>query len=506
MFQNERDRASFATGAHALAAVLRPVLGSTGRCVVVEGMSGTSKPESLTDGATIATRVTGIPGRLSNTGAMFLRGLLQEVEREAGDGATTTAVMFDAMLREGQRAVAAGFDSVVIRRHLLQLATAAEDILESQRRMPSGQDDLARVATGVCGDARIASAIGEVIATYGPECLIEVRPDRHGDGPVTWLDEPYWPTTSLGGSLVLDHHGLRRDLRACAVLLSDCAIERPDAAIAIVAAAKASGASSLLVIARALSSAAAGVLAANASQDFAIAAVKTPGSLPKEQYDVLTDLSIMTGGRILLQAAQPGLTGLRPEMLGQCRRAWVAGTHFGIFGGNGASQAIRQHIRHLRHRRATVDDREQEKQVAERLARLTNKGAIVWVNAATDRDRERLEHLAARAIRVTSAAASLGIVPGGGSAYRTCAERLERQGATGCDPEERAALRILRSGLLAPSIAIADNRGEASSEQTPLDSAQVASTAVRLAAHGVAQALTIDAFVLRKSPARATTR
>src|SRR5713226_8536905 len=92
-------------GTNLIAEAVRPTLGPLPRLVVLERLNRAESPEFLDDGATIARRIIEIEPRGCDVGAMLIRQALWRMNREAGDGSTTMAVMYQVILNEGMRYV-----------------------------------------------------------------------------------------------------------------------------------------------------------------------------------------------------------------------------------------------------------------------------------------------------------------------------------------------------------------------------------------------------------------
>ncbi|NJM40552.1 MAG: hypothetical protein HC853_07180 [Anaerolineae bacterium] len=136
-------------GVDVIVEAIRPTLGPRPRWVVMEALRRTDVPEFLDDGATIARRIIAIEPRGSDVGAMLMRHALWKMRLEAGDGTTTMAVMYQAALREGIRAVTQfGCNAMLLRMGLEKGLQAVLQAVQRQARPVIGKQALAQLARG----------------------------------------------------------------------------------------------------------------------------------------------------------------------------------------------------------------------------------------------------------------------------------------------------------------------------------------------------------------------
>lgn len=526
MRRGDQAISEFAQGIEAVAALVRPVYGPGGGLVAHAGATGRSAPELLTDGATIARRLTEVGNRSENTGAMFLRGLLWDVQERVGDGSSTAAILFDALYREGRRGIQAGLNAARLRHFLLAYAKLLRLELERQRLTVADGAALRRLARSVARDESMANAIAEIYAGLGIHCHIEVRLGRGNHIDYDYLDDAFWPSKSLDDALVRGLIGQRVELPRCALFLSDIAFENRAQLMPVLAAAKARQARSLLIIGRGICKQSLGLLLANACPSFPIHAMRTPETAPLDQLAALDDIATISGATVFQEAAGADPRLARAGELGFVRRAWVSRTHFGLFGGQGESRALRTRIRQLRADFLGAQDERSKAQISLRISRLTARSAIVWVDGTTERASERRKLVAERTCRVVRDALIDGALPGGGAALLACSRHMGSVQASSDELEETFALQMLTKGLEAPIRVLAHNSGMSSgivinhafdtghggqfdvnsghlvdaASDGVLDGFEVVATAVQHAVSGVSQALTIDSIILPRRP------
>ena len=98
-------RAKLTEGVNILANAVKVTLGPKGRNVVLERSFGA--PVVTKDGVSVAKEIE-LADKLQNIGAQLVKEVASRTSDAAGDGTTTATVLAQAIVREGQKYVAAG--------------------------------------------------------------------------------------------------------------------------------------------------------------------------------------------------------------------------------------------------------------------------------------------------------------------------------------------------------------------------------------------------------------
>lgn len=451
--------ASFQRGISQIVDAIRPTLGPLPRVVAIDRPAKGMTPELLDSGAVIARRITEIADRHADPGAMYLRGLLWRIHEEVGDGAATAAVVFDAVYREGRRAIAAGVPAQRLRSHLERGAELIAVELDRQAGPIGDSRVISRLAHSVAHNAGLATLIAEVIDITGAYGQIDVR-DAHG-GPSRYelVEGAYWETGLLSDTLIDNTSNQRLNLIDALVLLTDLDLTEPAPLVSTLEHVIETGAQGVLLTARSLSPAVIGFLTANSrAVGMPIVAVKLPGLSAADQHATLDDLEIITGARALRAASGDRIERLDPRALGRIRRGWATRKQFGITGGRGDAKRLRKHvdtlISQLKHATAAED----RAAILARLGKFHRGSATLYIGGSTGTEQTLARKTAERAIDVLRRSLSSGAVPGGGASLLSCQPVIERDFDDDCF-EARWTKRVLSEALAAPTRAIAKNSG-----------------------------------------------
>ncbi len=511
-------------GADQLAHLLALTLGPVGGNVVSAKDGGSERYETLTDAATIARRIIALPRATEDTGAMLLRQLVWRVRQKVGDGSATSAVLARAILREARRVMVAGANPMLLRKGIALGVAAAAKALEEMAEPLEGQERLAALATGACGDAELGQIVGEIYDTLGPEAVINIQ-EYVGN----YTDRAYMEGSRFKGSfssrffLTDANHRLAQLVRPF-IFVTDWNLSKTEQVQPVLELVLNKGEGRpLLVISASQDGSALTALLANHQKKVLQCCGVTLKGVGDPLRAALDDMALITGGRFLFKGAGMSPADIGLEDLGQAERVEVSEDFVTVFEGAGDRKAVRQRRQTLRGRLAEADNAEEADELRERLGRLSGGIATLKVGALVDKDRKRRREHAEQAVKVVAAGYQGGVVPGGGAAYLACipavkAVQAEGDVAFGVSVVARALeepmRQIVANAGLEPSVwvarALAAGSGygvEVRSEQVVdmrqagiMDSARVLRAALEAAASGAGLMLTTGAIILHRKP------
>jgi chaperonin GroEL len=186
-------------------------------------------------------------------------------------------------------------------------------------------------------------------------------------------------------------------------------------------------------------------------------AVKAPG-FGDRRKEMLRDIAVLTGGRLITEEEGRTLDGVTIEDLGRADKVVCTKDDTTIVSGHGDSADIKGRVEQIKVEidRSTSDyDREK---LQERLAKLAGGVAVIRVGAATETELKEKKHRVEDALSATRAAIEEGIVAGGGVALINAIPALDGVEVTYSD--EQTGVHILRKALEMPLRKIAENAGQ----------------------------------------------
>lgn len=187
-----------------------------------------------------------------------------------------------------------------------------------------------------------------------------------------------------------------------------------------------------------------------------VAAIKAPG-FGDRRKEMLQDIAVLTGGKVISEEMGHKLEAARIEDLGSAKKITIDKDNTIIVDGAGKKSDVEARVKTIRGQiEETTSDYDREK-LQERLAKLVGGVAVVNVGAATEVEMKEKKARVEDALNATRAAVEEGIVPGGGTALLRAAKVLET--IKGLSAEQQAGVNIIRRALEEPLRQIAGNAG-----------------------------------------------
>lgn len=525
LFQPQ-TRDALRAGIDTLAGAVMPTLGPLTGPVALSDKNRGGSPELLDDGGAIARRILQLPDKGADVGAMLLReGLWRQKERY-GDGAATTAALYQSVFAQGHRFINAGGDAMLLRRHLESGMRLLLDELRAIAKPVESATELKRLAVSICGDADIAAALADIFDVLGAHSPVEVR-DGGRDLQHEFFLGSFWESKVPSNIVFEGQAGDRIELRNTAWLISDFELDDLNALVELVTQVVQAGRDSLAIVAKSFSEQVIAAQGANSRMaDFRLVYLEVTGLLD-EQTTALDDLALLTGGQALRRLAGHSLDTVESAALGETELAWLDRNRFGIIAGAGDEAAVESEITALQRRFRNSDDDRRRHVLGARLGRLRGGSAVVYCNGSSESEMRYRREIIERTIAALRSALLEGALPGGGTALLRCLDALQAAHDSSANVHERAALQILIRAAQVPCQQLLRNAGhEAPSlvvdeilrskngagydlsagmvadmwTQGVLDSAAVVLAAVRNGIGGAALALTIEAIVHRVNP------
>ncbi|MCO1657288.1 chaperonin GroEL [Pseudonocardia humida] len=445
-------------GVDQLAEAVKSTLGPKGRNVILEKITGT--PEVTNDGVTIAREIH-LRNPFENMGAQVVKEAAIKTNDTVGDGTTTATVLAQAIVREGNRAIASGGNPVLVKRGIDMAVAAIVEHLATVAHPVDNLEQLARVAAISANDDEL---IGEVVArtlyTVGDDGVISVD-----DGPVLGLTVDFvedfeFDNGYVSPYLVTDPGSMTAVLDDAYILLSAEKINDVRSLMPVLEKIMRDP-RPLVIVAEKVEGTALQMLVHNhVNGHIKVTAIQAPG-FGEKRVHMLEDIAALCGGKVHSKASSFALEQMGVEHLGRAGQVRATNEHTVIIGGQGGRDAVERRLAQLRaemHRASLGTD---EDWLTERIARLSGKAAIITVGAPTNAELKEIRHRVDDSLQATRAAMAEGIVAGGGSALLHSEHVLDKMDVSG---DYEIGVDIVRRALSEPAHLIATNAGHDGSE------------------------------------------
>ncbi len=442
-------------GMDKLADAVKVTLGPKGRNVVLDKKFGS--PTITKDGVTVAKEVE-LEDPYENMGAQMVKEVASKTSDVAGDGTTTATVLAQSIFREGLKNVTAGSNPMDLKRGIDRAVSAVVRGIQDLSKPVSGHKEIAQVATvSANNDKAIGELIAEAMEKVGKDGVITVEEAKSIETGLDVVEGMQFDRGYLSPYFVTDPDNMEAVLEDVHILIFDKKISAMRDLLPILEKIAQTG-RPLLIIAEDVEGEALATLVVNKIRGtLRVAGVKAPG-FGDRRKEMLEDVAILTGGRVLSEDAGFKLENATTADLGQAKRVTIDKDNTTIIEGAGGSADIQGRVNQIRRQiEETTSDYDGEK-LQERLAKLAGGVAVINVGAATETEMKEKKARVEDALHATRAAVEEGIIPGGGVAFIRALGSLEkaRKDARG---DEKIGADIVRRALEEPLRLIADNAG-----------------------------------------------
>src|SRR5436305_2535168 len=448
----ENSRQAILRGVNQLADAVKVTLGPKGRNVVLEKKFG--GPNITKDGVTVAKEIE-LKDPLENMGAQMVREVASKTSDVAGDGSTTAAILAQSSFREGLKDVAAGTNPMALKRGIEKaVAVAVEEVKKLSK--PVSGEMIAQVGTiSANSDSTIGNIIADAMKKVGKDGVITVEESKTMSTELDTVEGMQFDRGYLSPYFVSDAERMEVVLEDPYILIHEKKISNMKDLLPLLEQIARSG-KPLLIIAEEVEGEALATLVVNKLRGTLNAcAVKAPGFGDRRKA-MMEDISILTGGKAIMEDIGVKLEGVRLEDLGRAKRITVDKDNTTIVDGGGQQKAIEGRIKQLRTQiDETTSDYDREK-LQERLAKLAGGVAVIKVGAATETEMKEKKARVEDALHATRAAVEEGIVPGGGVALLRASKALATLKLEG---DEQIGVTIVKRACEEPLRQIVSNSG-----------------------------------------------
>ena len=430
----EDARKALENGVNQLADTVKITLGPKGRNVILEKKYGT--PLVINDGVTIAKEIE-LKDPFENMGAQIIKEASTKTNDVVGDGTTTAAVLAQAIIREGNKNVAAGANPIILRKGIDKAVEVCVDKLKAISTPVEGKQSIAQVASISAADETIGQLISDAMEKVGNDGVITVEESKTMKTELNVVEGMQFDRGYASPYMATDLDKMVAELDDPYILITDKKISSIQELLPLLEQVVKTG-SKLLIIAEDVEGEALTTLILNKLRGaFVCVAVKAPG-FGDRRKEMLQDIAILTGGTVITEELGLDLKSATLGMLGRARRVKVDKDNTIIVEGAGEESSIAQRV----------------SQIRAQMSESTSDN----VSAATEVEMKERKMRIEDALNATRAAVEEGIVAGGGVALLAAIPDVDKLIKT-LNGDERTGAQIVRKALETPIKQIAENAG-----------------------------------------------
>ena len=450
----DEARAKIVNGVNVLANAVKVTLGPKGRNVVIERSFGA--PTVTKDGVSVAKEIE-LKDKLENMGAQLVKEVASKTNDNAGDGTTTATVLAQAIVREGFKYVAAGFNPADLKRGIDKAVTAIVDEIKNIAKPTTTTKEIAQVGSiSANADADIGQIIANAMEKVGKEGVITVEDGKSLTNDLEVVEGMQFDRGYLSPYFINNPDKQVAALDNPFILLFDKKISNIRDLLPVLEQVAKSG-RPLLIIAEDVEGEALATLVVNNIRGILkTVAVKAPGFGDRRKA-MLEDIAILTGGTVIAEEVGLNLEKATLAELGQAKRVEIGKENTTIIDGNGKGEHIEARVNTIRAQiEEATSDYDREK-LQERVAKLAGGVAVIRVGAATEVEMKEKKARVEDALHATRAAVEEGSVAGGGVALLRARAAVTVKGD---NADQDAGIKIVLRAVEEPLRQIVANAGD----------------------------------------------
>jgi chaperonin GroEL len=448
----EEARKALKNGVDILTNAIRVTLGPRGRPVALDKKWGA--PSVLNDGVSIAKEID-LPDPFENMGVQLVKQAATKTNDQCGDGTSTSTIIAQAIISEGFKNIAAGADSMALKRGVEK---GVETIVAELKKMSipvAGREQVAQVASISAIDPAIGNLIADVMEKVGKDGVITVEEGKGLQFETEFVEGMKFDRGYISPYFITNAEQMRVELEDPYILITDKKISAINdilpALEKIVQVSK-----NMVIIAEDIEGESLATLVVNKLRGtLSPLAIKAPGFGDRRKA-MLQDIAVLTGGTVISEEIGRKLDSVTVADLGQARKVIADKDNTTIVEGKGKTKDIEARIKQIRSEiDISTSDYDKEK-LQERLAKLAGGVAVIKVGGATETELKEKKHRVEDALSATRAAVEEGILPGGGIALLNALSALKKVKMEG---DEATGVNLLKRALEEPLRCIATNSG-----------------------------------------------
>jgi chaperonin GroEL len=453
-------RALMLEGADILARAVTATLGPRGRNVIIKKAYGV--PHITKDGVSVAKEVV-LEDEFQDMGSSLILDAASRTNETVGDGTSSSTVVANAILQEGNRYILNGSDPMDIKRGMDIALMEVLDLLPKVAISVATKEQIIAVAKiSANNDVKIAKLITEAIEAVGKDGLITVERGGSKDEIETIngfnIDEGYLTPTSITNQsrMVVEYNNPY-------IVLIDHEVNTPDDILRVLEIARADKVP-MIIIAHSFSDEVIELINLNNLKGVFSVCTITAEGYSSRRSDILKDIAIYSGGEVISNTSGINLRGASARYFGKVSKVTASRTETSIIGETGDKTMIQTRVDSIKNQLEIETNQFNKDKLTERLSRLTNGAALIRVGGLTEVEMKERKDRIDDAICAARAASAEGIVPGGGVTLLRIAKHLKDSFLKDTDllanEDQIIGVKILIKALQSPAEKILENAGE----------------------------------------------
>ena len=339
-----------------------------------------------------------------NKGATKVKNLVRKISTDVGGGRTACAILYKELCQTGLNLLDRGFNENLLKKGML---LAVKDITEQLDKMAKpAKGKLKEIASISTESKELGKVIAETIEKIGLDSVVTVE-ESQSFGITSEIAEGLkFDKGYISPYMITNKEKLEAEYKDIPVLILDKKISFFGEIQPLLDTLVKKGKKELLIIAEDIDESVLRVFAFSKFNGlFNVLAIKTPGIGDMKKFCV-EDLCVLTGTEVITDLSKPVKLGIAKKVLSKKDSTIIQ-----------SFQDIKTWITTLKTRRELTENKWEQDQFNERIAKLQNGIAVIKVGASSEDEVRYLKLKIEDGVNETKRALEEGIVMGGNVSF-----------------------------------------------------------------------------------------
>ena len=458
---HDEAREALKRGIDKVSNAVKITIGPKGRNVVID--KGWGSPTITNDGVSIAKEIT-LSDKIENMGAEIVKEVANKTNELAGDGTTTATVLTQALVAEGFKRTAMGVNAMGVKAGIEAASAEVVTELKKLAKQVKSKEETIQIATISAENAEFGKIIADAIEKVGKNGVVTVEESQGFEVESEVVEGMQFDKGYVSAYMVTNADRMEAEYTDPYILITDKKISSIKEILPLLEQLAGMGKKELVIIAEDVDGEALSTLVVNKLRGtFNTLAIKAPG-FGDRRKEMLEDIAILTGGKVVSEEVGIKLETATVEMLGRARRVVATKDATTVVDGKGKKSAIDARVAQLRKASADSDSKYDKEKIQERLGKLSGGVAVIRVGAAAETEMKYRKLKIEDAVQATKAAMEEGIVAGGGAALihagSVVSKKVIKSPSKDIEHEFQVGVQVLLASLSSPLKQIAINAGK----------------------------------------------
>ena len=458
---HDEAREALKRGIDKVSNAVKITIGPKGRNVVID--KGWGSPTITNDGVTIAKEIT-LSDKIENMGAEIVKEVANKTNELAGDGTTTATVLTQALVAEGFKRTAMGVNAMGVKAGIEAASNEVVAELKKLAKQVKSKEETIQIATISAENIEFGKIIADAIEKVGKDGVVTVEESQGFEVESEVVEGMQFDKGYVSAYMVTNADRMEAEYTDPYILITDKKISSIKEILPLLEQLAGMGKKELVIIAEDVDGEALSTLVVNKLRGtFNTLAIKAPG-FGDRRKEMLEDIAILTGGKVVSEEVGIKLETATVEMLGRARRVVATKDATTVVDGKGKKSAIDVRIAQLRKANTDSDSKYDKEKIQERLGKLSGGVAVIRVGAAAETEMKYRKLKIEDAVQATKAAMEEGIVAGGGAALihagSVVSKKILKSPSKDIEHEFQVGVQVLLASLSSPLKQVAVNAGK----------------------------------------------